>query len=352
MKRDKQKKMPFTNARKKCTCSLDQCVSVAFFTHRKLSSYTGTLHAESETMGHVKCHKDGTIVLVPVDVVYCHGKKIEHSCELLRQSALEEQTDVLVDAVVAEHLFWLATLVWTGECFARPHVTRNEDIFSSVLEYVRNRESANGNSLVSLRRRLYACQRCRSASAYDGVYTGSCCESRVQTTGQHTAVRQVREPCGHLTTAYPSLDNAGIVHSDVASLGLQPCAVVEHAHGSLSEELGFTIMDNMVHPALVDVAKPCIAAASRMFEFQGSISYGSSNSSAGRPAACSNIPGSRRIETSPPHEEYSNGTLGGGGDVESCELKKITIGQLPNGVGLAALRHTPCSALADTAASL
>ncbi|KAL1472248.1 hypothetical protein MTO96_039471 [Rhipicephalus appendiculatus] len=148
---------------------------------RKLSSYRGTLHAESKTLGHVKCRCDGTIVLALIDVVYYHGKKIEHFCELLGKPAFEKEVDVFVDAVEAERDFWLATLVWAGERPAIPHVNRSEDIFSSVLDSVRNGELAKGDGPALLRNRLDACQRCHSTSAYDAVHAGSWNKSPVQT---------------------------------------------------------------------------------------------------------------------------------------------------------------------------
>ncbi|KAL1423987.1 hypothetical protein MTO96_020586 [Rhipicephalus appendiculatus] len=202
---------------------------------RKLSSYVGILHAESETLGHIKCHCDGTIALALIDVVYSHGKKIQRFCEFSEKPASKEETDVFVDAVEAEHDFWLATLVWRGERPMTPHVNRSEDIFSSILDSVRKRELAKGDCPASLKYSLNSCQRCHSVSAYDAMY-----------------------------------DKEEMVQS-------LPATVREGIRGTVCEEL---------HEALKStVATPGMTAS------QSSTSAGFADGSSGLLAACSDMPG-------------------------------------------------------------
>ncbi|KAL1472246.1 hypothetical protein MTO96_039469, partial [Rhipicephalus appendiculatus] len=268
---------------------------------RKLSSYRGTLHAVSETLGHVKCHCDSTIVLALIDVVYCYGRKTEHFSELLGKPTFKEETDVFVDAVEAECDFWLATLVWAGERPAIPHVNRSEDIFSSILDSVRNGAFAKGDGPTSLKHWLDSCQRCHSTPAYDTAYSGSWNEP----SGWHTIVGQMQEPSGHQLTTYPASDKDGIIHSDVASSGWKPNAAVQPNHGWLPEDADFTVIDNMIHPAVVDVT--CISATSDATEFQGFISASLADASATQPAAWPDIPGTRQTAVPSPHEVGSRG---------------------------------------------
>ncbi|XP_037504018.1 uncharacterized protein LOC119378974 [Rhipicephalus sanguineus] len=315
MEEKKKKKMHCTNARKKCTrgrLTLDQCVSVAFSRHRKLSSYGGTLHADSETLGHVKCHCNGTIALVLIDVVYSHGRKVEHFGELSEKPTSEEDTNVFVDAVEVEHDFWLATLVWSGERPMKPHVNRSEDIFSSVLESVSNGELAKGVGLATLKYCLDACQRCHSTSAYGAIYTGSLNESSIQTAGQRRTVGQVQEPSDCPPTAYPASDKDGIVHSDIEFPGWKPNAAIQPDRGGLPEEADITAIDKTIHPALVNIAAPCTAATSDMMAFQASICADFVDTSAEQPTACSNMRKTMQTAASSLCEDNTNDVCSGG----------------------------------------
>ncbi|XP_049275854.1 uncharacterized protein LOC119407198 [Rhipicephalus sanguineus] len=326
---EEKKKMPCTNATKKWMPGrlvLDQCVSATFSGRRKLSGYRGTLHAESETLGHLKCQCDGTIILVLIDIVYYHGKRVECFCELSGKQTFEQVMDVFVDAVEAERDFWLATLVWAGERPAKPHVNRSEDIYSYVLDSLRNGELSKGDSPASLKYRLDTCQRCHSASTYDTMFAGSRNESPFQTAGRHTTVGKVQEQCCCPPTAYPTSDKDGVVHSDVALSGWKPNGGVQPDHDQ-PEEADFIIIDNMIHPAFVDNAMPCIAATSETTSFQGSVSANFAGASAGQSVACSNMPGTRQMEASSHHEDNTT-DVRGGRDAECHELDEQTMQRL------------------------
>ncbi|KAH6946738.1 hypothetical protein HPB50_014785 [Hyalomma asiaticum] len=160
---DDKKKPPCINGRKNCArgrLMLDQCVSEAFFWCRKLSSSKGRFHAESETIGHVKCCNDGTTALALISTVYHDGKKIEGFCDLPG-----DNVDVFVNAAEVERDFWVATLVWTGTRPATPQVSRSEDIFSSILDTLKTMELVKGNDPTAIRCRISACLSCRSISA-------------------------------------------------------------------------------------------------------------------------------------------------------------------------------------------
>ncbi|KAH7975983.1 hypothetical protein HPB52_007211 [Rhipicephalus sanguineus] len=348
---EEKKKMPCTNATKKWMPGrlvLDQCVSATFSGRRKLSGYRGTLHAESETLGHLKCQCDGTIILVLIDIVYYHGKRVECFCELSGKQTFEQVMDVFVDAVEAERDFWLATLVWAGERPAKPHVNRSEDIYSYVLDSLRNGELSKGDSPASLKYRLDTCQRCHSASTYDTMFAGSRNESPFQTAGRHTTVGKVQEQCCCPPTAYPTSDKDGVVHSDVALSGWKPNGGVQPDHDQ-PEEADFIIIDNMIHPAFVDNAMPCIAATSETTSFQGSVSANFAGASAGQSVACSNMPGTRQMEASSHHEDNTT-DVRGGRDAECHELDMNYI-QLREGVDFAATQKATCPAYLDNAMS-
>ncbi|KAH6921868.1 hypothetical protein HPB50_005599 [Hyalomma asiaticum] len=198
MKEDK-KKPPCINGQKNYArghLTLDQCVGEEFFWRRKLSSSKGRFHAESETMGHVKCYNDGTAALALINIVYCDGKKIEGFYDLPG-----DDVDVFVDAVEAERDFWIATLVWTGTRPATPQVGRSEDIFSSILSALKNMELQKGDDPTALRRRISTCLRCRSISEYDTLPTFMSNKSAVRTAGWHTSVAQAQELRDHVPAA-------------------------------------------------------------------------------------------------------------------------------------------------------
>ncbi|KAL1472247.1 hypothetical protein MTO96_039470 [Rhipicephalus appendiculatus] len=79
----------------------------------------------------------------------------------------------------------------------------------------------------------------------------------------------------------------------------------------------------MVHPALVDTDIPSIAATSET-TVQGSISANLSDASAGQPAACYNMPGTRQMEAPSPHEDNMT-DMRGDGDAECYQLDEGTM---------------------------
>ncbi|XP_075525429.1 uncharacterized protein LOC142557456 [Dermacentor variabilis] len=288
---NKKKKPSCADIRKKHArggCHLDQCVSVEFSARKKMSKYRGTFHAESETLGHVKCHCDGTIVLTLIDTVYGQGKKIQSFRKLLEGPAVENKVDVFVDAVEAERDFWLATLVWTGERPVKPHVYRSEDMFSSLLASVRDEKGNSGFAAVKYN--LVACQKCLSTPGEDTLLYPT--KSIDLPAVQQTTI-QLQEPNVCLPTAFSTSRKGGIVHSDVSS-GWKPCAAVPLDHSRSSGLVDVAATQKTTCPAPVGIAMPRTAGTSEATAFQGSVGADFADTLSGQLAACSDMPGTRQ----------------------------------------------------------
>ncbi|XP_065280942.1 uncharacterized protein [Dermacentor albipictus] len=288
---NKKKKPSCADIRKKHVrggCHLDQCVSVAFSARKKMSKYRGTFHAESETLGHVKCHCDGTIVLTLIDTVYGEGNKIQSFRKLLEGPAVENKVDVFVDAVEVESDFWLATLVWTGERPVKPHVNRSEDIFSSLLASVRDEKGSSGFAAVKYN--LVACQKCLSTP---GEGTSLYPTKSIDLPAVQQTTVQLQEPNVCLPRAFSTSRKGGIVHSDVSS-GWKPCAAVSLDHSRSSGVVDVAATQKTTCPAPVGIAMPCTLGTSEATAFQGSVGADFADTLSGHLVARSVMPGTRQ----------------------------------------------------------